>query len=53
MEQEQDENDGDVRVTGTVYGSLMDATESDHKPVFAVLRVNMPVTDQVSPVQWI
>ena len=38
--------EGEIRVTGLQYGSVMDAVESDHKPVFAMLRINMPVTDQ-------
>ena len=39
--------EGEIRVTGVEYGSLMEALESDHKPVYAVLRVNIPITDQV------
>ena len=39
--------EGEIRVTGIEYSCLMDALESDHKPVYAVLRVNIPITDQV------
>ena len=39
--------EGEILVTGVEYGSLMEALESDHKPVYAVLRVNIPITDQV------
>ena len=41
--------EAEIRVTSLQYGSVMDAIESDHKPVVAMLRVNMPVTDQASP----
>ena len=38
--------EGEIRVTSLEYGSLMEAVESDHKPVYALLRVNVPVIDQ-------
>ena len=33
------------------YTSLMDINDSDHKPVVAVLRVDVPAWDQVRPMQ--
>ncbi len=47
MQREPQLAEGEILVTGIEYGSLMEALESDHKPVYAVLRVNIPITDQV------
>ena len=42
------EGEVEVAVRCLQYGAWMDVVDSDHKPVFALLEVNLPVIDQAA-----